>query len=83
MPWDPRTGILEPETQNPETRTPRIELVTHRFLVATDPTTDCINFNCEAHFDNKKLGIYLLGDSSIWVKIFYQNVSIFETTQRN
>ena len=34
VPRDPGTGIRDPETQNLETRTPRIELVTHRFLIS-------------------------------------------------
>ena len=43
------------ETQNLESRTLRIELVTQIPSILTR-TTDWINFNCEANFDNKKLG---------------------------
>ena len=57
---DPGNGSLglgncDPETQNPESRTLRIELVTQIPSIPTC-TTDWINFNCEANFDNKKLG---------------------------
>ena len=45
----------ESETQNPESRTLIIELVTQIPSILTH-TTDWINFNCEASFDNKKLG---------------------------
>ena len=68
--WDP--GTLDPdtqdpgnkslgigncysETQNPESMTLRIELVTQIPSILTH-TADWINFNCEANFDNKKLG---------------------------
>ena len=39
-----------PENLRPETLTPRT------LRLATDQNTDCINFICEANFDNKKLG---------------------------
>ena len=63
--WDPGTqdpgtwslglGNCNRETQNPESKTLRIELVTQIPSIPTR-TTDWINFNCEASFDNKKLG---------------------------
>ena len=63
--WDPDTqdpgnrslgiGNCYSETQNPESRTLRIELVTQIPSILTR-TTAWINFNCEANFDNKKLG---------------------------
>ena len=43
------------ENQNSESRIPRIELVTQIPSIMTR-TTGWINFNCEANFDNKKLG---------------------------
>ena len=49
-PWD-----LEIATQNPESRTLIIKLVTQIPSILTR-TTDWINFNCEANFDNIKLG---------------------------
>ena len=62
--WDPDTqdpgnrslgiGNCYSETQNPESMTLRIELVTQIPSILTH-TTDWINFNCEANFDNKKL----------------------------
>ena len=57
---DPGPGTLElatcdPETQNLESRTLRIEVVTQIRSILTR-STDCINFNYEANFDNKKLG---------------------------
>ena len=48
-------AICDPETQNAESRTLRIELVTLIPSIATC-TTYWINFNCEANFDDKKLG---------------------------
>ena len=57
---DPGNGSLglrtcDLETQNPESRTLRIELVTQIPSILI-PATDLINFNCEGNFDNKKLG---------------------------
>ena len=56
--WDPDTQEPEnrwnSETQNPESRTLITELVTQIPSILTH-TTDWINFNCEANFDNKKL----------------------------
>ena len=91
-----RLGTHYTETQNHETRTLRIELVTHRFRIlrlATDPrmaytiniNLDCINFICEVNFDNKKLGYMSrkLRGSSRCNKIFYQKISIFDITQRS
>ena len=49
-PWDPApwdSGAWNTDTQEPGNGTPKL---------ATDPTTDCINFICEANFDSKKLG---------------------------
>ena len=53
--WSLGLGNCYSETQNPESRTLRIELVTQISSIPTR-TTDWINFNCEANFDNKKLG---------------------------
>ena len=63
--WDPDTqdpgnmslglGNCYSETQNLESITLRIELVTQIPNILTR-TTGWINFNCEANFDNKKLG---------------------------
>ena len=47
-------GNCDPETQNPESRTLRIELVT-QIPSIPNRTTDWINFNSQANFDNKKL----------------------------
>ena len=57
---DPENGSLElgtcdPENQYPESSTLRIELVTQIPNILTC-ITDEINFSCEVHFDNKKLG---------------------------
>ena len=43
------------------------------------PTVNCINFDFEANFDNKKPDHVSrkLKDSSKWVKIFCQNILIF------
>ena len=84
--WDPATrdsdtqdpgnrslglGNCYSETQNPESRTLRIELVTQIPSILTR-TIDWINFNCEANFDNKKLGhlSQKLRCSSRWTKTF-------------
>ena len=63
--WDPGTqepgnrslglGNSDSETQYPESRTLRIELLTQVPSILTR-ITDWINFNCEANFNNKKLG---------------------------
>ena len=50
-----RLGNCDSETQNPESRSLRIELLTQIPSILTR-TTDWIKFNCEASFDNKKLG---------------------------
>ena len=41
-----------------------------------NPSTDCINFNFEANFDDKKLQHVSrkLRDSNRWTKIYYQNI---------
>ena len=64
-------GNCNPETQNPESKTLRIELVTQIPSIPTR-TNDWINFNCEASFDNKKLGYVSqkLRCSSRWTKNF-------------
>ena len=71
-PWDPWTCNQVPENW-------------HIFLVPWDYqltlTINCIDFNCEANLDNKKLGLVSpkVRGSSRWTKIFYQNISIFST----
>ena len=73
---DPGNGSLRlwncnPETQNPESRTVRIELVT-QIPSSPNRTSEWINFNCEANFDNKKLAhlSQKLRCSSRWSKTF-------------
>ena len=48
-------GNCDSETQNPQSRSLKIELLTQIPSILTR-TTDWIKFNCEANFDNKKLG---------------------------
>ena len=53
------SGTQESLTQDLVTRSLRIEILTHRFPVsqilrlATDPTTECINFNCDGNLEKK------------------------------
>ena len=92
-PWKPDTqdaengslelGNCDPETQNPESRTLRIELVTQISSIPTR-TTDWINFNCEANFDNKKLGhlSQKLRCSSRWTKHLPKCFDIWHNTKK-
>ena len=58
-PSDPGPGTLEPwdsGTLGSKTVAGPWKYDPRTLRLAADPTTDCINFICEANFDNKKLG---------------------------